>query len=61
MACPICSRPTDQAYRPFCSKRCADRDLAKWFGGSYAIPDDTPADPEALDEALQNPPDRKPH
>ena len=61
MACPICSRPTDQAYRPFCSKRCADRDLAKWFSGSYAIPDDTPADPEALDEALQNPPDRKPH
>ncbi len=36
--CPICSKPTDKAYRPFCSKRCADVDLQKWFTGGYAIP-----------------------
>jgi hypothetical protein len=36
--CPICSRPQDAKFRPFCSKRCADVDLAKWFGGRYAIP-----------------------
>lgn len=38
MACPICQKPTDPAYRPFCSRRCADVDLAKWLGGGYAIP-----------------------
>ncbi|MBI1415677.1 MAG: DNA gyrase inhibitor YacG [Limimaricola sp.] len=38
MSCPICARPTDPKYKPFCSRRCADIDLAKWLTGSYAIP-----------------------
>jgi uncharacterized protein len=37
--CPICSRPSDTKYRPFCSRRCADVDLSRWLGGAYAIPD----------------------
>jgi endogenous inhibitor of DNA gyrase (YacG/DUF329 family) len=37
-ACPICGKPRDDEYRPFCSKRCADVDLGRWFSGSYAIP-----------------------
>ncbi|MBX9588653.1 MAG: DNA gyrase inhibitor YacG [Hyphomonadaceae bacterium] len=37
--CPICSRPTDADYRPFCSRRCADVDLSRWLRGAYAIPD----------------------
>lgn len=37
-ACPICRKPTAEAYRPFCSKRCADVDLNRWLTGSYAIP-----------------------
>ena len=36
--CPICAKPTDAAYKPFCSRRCADRDLQRWFTGGYAIP-----------------------
>ncbi|HEX6866524.1 MAG TPA: DNA gyrase inhibitor YacG [Caulobacteraceae bacterium] len=36
--CPICGKPTDQAFRPFCSKRCADVDLQRWFAGVYAVP-----------------------
>jgi endogenous inhibitor of DNA gyrase (YacG/DUF329 family) len=36
--CPICGKPTDAAHRPFCSKRCADVDLQRWFSGRYAIP-----------------------
>jgi uncharacterized protein len=36
--CPICRKPTDPAFRPFCSKRCADVDLQRWFTGRYAIP-----------------------
>ena len=37
--CPICSRPADTKYRPFCSRRCADVDLSRWLSGAYAIPD----------------------
>lgn len=49
MSCPICNRAVDAKYRPFCSKRCADIDLAKWMTGSYAIP---PNDPEDIEQAL---------
>lgn len=38
MSCPICAKPTDDKYRPFCSKRCADLDLGKWLSGAYAVP-----------------------
>jgi endogenous inhibitor of DNA gyrase (YacG/DUF329 family) len=36
--CPLCAKPTDPAYRPFCSRRCADVDLQRWLVGRYAIP-----------------------
>jgi endogenous inhibitor of DNA gyrase (YacG/DUF329 family) len=36
--CPTCGKPAEVAYRPFCSKRCADVDLQRWFSGRYAIP-----------------------
>jgi endogenous inhibitor of DNA gyrase (YacG/DUF329 family) len=36
--CPICRKPAEAAYAPFCSKRCADVDLSRWLKGSYAIP-----------------------
>lgn len=35
--CPVCGKATDQRSRPFCSKRCADIDLAHWLKGDYAI------------------------
>lgn len=44
--CPICQRPAEPAYRPFCSKRCADVDLARWLGGRYVIPADPDDDQE---------------
>lgn len=40
MSCPICGKATEPKYRPFCSKRCADVDLARWLRGSYVIPGD---------------------
>ncbi len=36
--CPICSKPVDVAFKPFCSKRCADVDLNRWLSGVYVIP-----------------------
>ncbi|NRB20215.1 MAG: DNA gyrase inhibitor YacG [Rhodobacteraceae bacterium] len=38
MTCPICDDETSVSYRPFCSGRCADVDLGKWFNGTYAVP-----------------------
>ncbi|MFA8442252.1 DNA gyrase inhibitor YacG [Yoonia sp.] len=61
MACPICQKPTDATFRPFCSKRCADIDLAKWFTGGYAIPADDPEDAEELENELQRADLQKPH
>ena len=37
MRCPICRKPADTPYRPFCSRRCADVDLGRWLTGSYVI------------------------
>jgi uncharacterized protein len=36
--CPICGRPRLHQYRPFCSARCRDVDLARWFGEAYTVP-----------------------
>ena len=60
--CPICSKPAADATKPFCSARCREVDLNKWFTGSYAVPavelDDV--DDESLMKAaelLENPGD----
>lgn len=60
MTCPICKKPADARYRPFCSKRCADVDLGKWFSGNYAVPSTDPEDIEAALEAAEQEP-QKPH
>jgi endogenous inhibitor of DNA gyrase (YacG/DUF329 family) len=48
--CPICGKPSLIGFYPFCSKRCADRDLNRWLSGAYAIAgapaDDSPETPE---------------
>jgi uncharacterized protein len=36
--CPICRKPAVEKFRPFCSRRCADVDLNRWFVGVYAVP-----------------------
>ncbi len=36
--CPICGKPRDPRYDPFCSKRCSDVDLHRWLKGTYVIP-----------------------
>lgn len=37
-SCPICGNARAAAHTPFCSTRCRDRDLARWFTDSYAVP-----------------------
>ena len=55
MSCPICGKPADPKYRPFCSKRCADIDLGRWLTGGYAIPGEPVEDavPPDSDEGEQ--------
>jgi uncharacterized protein len=42
--CPICAKPApprlpgQRGPFPFCSERCRQVDLGRWFTGSYAIP-----------------------
>ena len=36
--CPICGAIGEARFRPFCSRRCADLDLAKWLNGNYSVP-----------------------
>ncbi|NNU81064.1 DNA gyrase inhibitor YacG [Halovulum dunhuangense] len=58
MRCPICDKPTERAFRPFCSKRCADIDLGRWMTESYRIP----AEEEGLSSDAPEPPaDPKKH
>lgn len=35
--CPNCGDPTVETYAPFCSRRCAEVDLGKWFNESFVI------------------------
>jgi len=46
--CPMCGAATVARYRPFCSKRCSDRDLFNWLGEGYRMPTDEPAPPELM-------------
>jgi len=46
--CPVCGKPQEPAFRPFCSKRCAQIDLGRWLRGSYIIPGRDPSDADDL-------------
>lgn len=49
--CPVCSKPSQIAHRPFCSARCAQIDLGRWLKGGYAIPtNERPAEGGTPDE-----------
>ena len=51
--CPICALPASQEHGPFCSKRCKEIDLGKWFSGSYAIAAVEPPDGADLEELIE--------
>lgn len=59
MSCPICDKEAAQKYKPFCSRRCADVDLGRWFNENYRVPtndledtDEVPTNPENSDQML---------
>ncbi len=36
--CPLCKKPREAQFKPFCSSRCRDRDLNQWFNDGYSVP-----------------------
>lgn len=53
MSCPICDKPSTKAYKPFCSRRCADVDLGRWMNETYRVP-------SAEDESSEDGPEPRP-
>lgn len=52
--CPICGKVSDEKYKPFCSKKCADIDLGRWLKGSYVIhTNETPEEEDLKSENNQ--------
>jgi endogenous inhibitor of DNA gyrase (YacG/DUF329 family) len=49
--CPVCGKPADAKYQPFCTKRCADIDLGRWLKEGYRVPTE-----EGLGEDDEPPP-----
>lgn len=43
--CPVCGRKCDPVFAPFCSRRCADVDLNRWFSQAYTV--QTEEEPES--------------
>jgi endogenous inhibitor of DNA gyrase (YacG/DUF329 family) len=45
--CVLCrTRPADSRWRPFCSERCRNEDLARWAEGRYRVAGDSVSPPE---------------
>ncbi|NIJ22340.1 hypothetical protein FHS95_004055 [Sphingomonas naasensis] len=44
--CPICGKPTQDEFKPFCGRGCKDRDLLQWLGEGYRVPGER-VDPNA--------------
>jgi uncharacterized protein len=50
-SCPICGKRSVPRHQPFCSSRCADIDLGRWFKGAYRVEtEDSPTDGSEANE-----------
>jgi uncharacterized protein len=61
MTCPICGKPTEAKYRPFCCRRCADIDLGRWLRGDYVIPGEALEEDDEVGERRPDDPPPRPH
>ena len=50
--CVECRRqPADPTWRPFCSERCRNLDLAQWVDGTYRVSGETVSSPDDESES----------
>jgi uncharacterized protein len=48
--CVLCRKhPAEQRWRPFCSERCRNEDLARWAEGRYSVPGEPVPSPDDQD------------
>ncbi len=52
--CPLCGKPREAEFKPFCSRGCRDRDLLKWFGEGYRVPAAQAPDGTADDDCFDD-------
>lgn len=59
--CPNCGKPAsagkDNAWRPFCSRRCKLIDLGEWLAEEHRIPDESTS--EGNGEPWDEPPESR--
>ncbi len=48
--CPVCGKPAVRESHPFCSARCAQIDLGRWFTEQYRLPGAPPEEDEEFPE-----------
>jgi endogenous inhibitor of DNA gyrase (YacG/DUF329 family) len=49
--CALCRlRPVEPRWRPFCSQRCQQEDLARWADGVYRVPGPSVETPDDDDD-----------
>jgi len=36
--CPVCGKAAQKSHAPFCSARCKEVDLGRWFNELYRVP-----------------------
>ncbi|MSP77498.1 MAG: DNA gyrase inhibitor YacG [Rhodospirillaceae bacterium] len=48
--CPVCGKPAEEKYKPFCAKRCADIDLGRWLKEGYSVPAEEVPDDDKSEE-----------
>ena len=46
--CVLCrTHPVEDRWRPFCSERCRNEDLARWADGRYSVPGEAVPEPDS--------------
>jgi endogenous inhibitor of DNA gyrase (YacG/DUF329 family) len=56
--CVLCRRQRrDERWRPFCSQRCRQEDLARWADGRYRIASDAIPGPDGDADSSPDPDD----
>jgi uncharacterized protein len=55
LLCVLCrKRPADDRWRPFCSERCRNADLAQWASGEYRVASDPISNEAASSDAISD-------
>jgi uncharacterized protein len=55
LLCVLCrKRPVDDRWRPFCSERCRNADLAQWASGQYRAASDPISNEAVSSDAISD-------